>query len=117
MIIRAGRLRHRISFERKVADNSFASAGQEVWEPVPGAANIPAEVQDTRPSKGEKLEDGQITATRSTRIVLRYRAGITADMRIIHGARIMEIIGGPATLGNFDGIELMAADYSTRPGA
>lgn len=113
MILRAGRLRDRITFERKVAASGLTSAGKETWEPV--ASNIPAEVQDVRPSRSEKLSDGMITATRTSRVTIRYREGITPDMRIIFGARTMEITGGPAILGNREGIELMAADYSTRP--
>ena len=114
MILRAGRLRDRITFQRKVADTSFTSAGKESWEPV--ATNIPAEVQDVLPSRGERLSEGMVTATRPARITIRYRADITADMRIIFGTRTLEIIGGPAVLGNRDGIELMAADYATPAG-
>lgn len=111
MIIRAGRLRHRITFQRKVVDTGFTSAGTEAWEPV--ATNIPAEVQDVRPSRGEKTSDGMTTSTRMARVTLRWRAGITPDMRIVHGTRVMEIIGGPAELGTRDGLEIMAADYAT----
>lgn len=111
--IDAGRLRHRITFERRVADTGFASAGTETWEPV--ATSIPAEVQDVRPSRSEKMSDGMVTATRLARVTLRWRAGITPDMRIVHGTRVMEIIGGPAELGDREGLEIMAADY-TMPG-
>jgi len=109
--IDAGRLRHRITFERKVPGSTFTSAGKEAWEVV--ASNIPAEVLDIRPARGEKLSDGLVTSTRQSRVTLRWRGDITPDMRIVYGARVMEIIGGPAELGSRDGLEVLAADYST----
>lgn len=110
----AGRLRDRITFERKVASASFTSAGNEAWEEV--ANNVPAEVLDLRPTRSEKFSDGLVTATRASRVTLRYRADITPDMRIIFGSRTLEIIGGPAILGSRDGLEILAAEYPARVG-
>ena len=107
----AGDFDRRITFQRKVVDPSFTSAGQEEWEPF--AVNVPAQVRDVLPSRGEATSDGLTVANRPARIRIRYRTDITADMRILYGSRIMEIKAGPAELGRRDGLELMAEDYST----
>lgn len=109
MIIRSGRLRDRITFQRPVADDSADGAGSGSWEAV--ATNVPAEVQDLRPSRDERMNDGLTTASRRSRIVLRHRADITPDMRVLFGSRVMQIIGGPAVLGNRVGLEIMAEEY------
>ncbi|WP_328805453.1 head-tail adaptor protein [Rhizorhabdus histidinilytica] len=109
MIIRSGRLRDRITFQRPVADDSADGAGSGSWETV--ATNVPAEVQDLRPSRDERMNDGLTTASRRSRIVLRHRADITPDMRVLFGSRVMQIIGGPAVLGNRVGLEIMAEEY------
>jgi head-tail adaptor len=46
---------------------------------------------------------------------MRYRSGITSDMRviIIERGMTMQIIAGPAEIGRREGIELIAAEYST----
>ena len=47
---------------------------------------------------------------------MRYRSDITSDMRLVHlsrGNRLMKIISPPVELGRRQGLELMAADYST----
>lgn len=109
MIIRSGRLRDRITFERPVADDALDGAGSGSWEPV--ATNIPAEVQDVRPSRDERVSGGMTTTSRRSRIVMRHRADITSDMRVIFGGRTMQIIGGPAVLGNRDGLEIMVEEH------
>ncbi len=109
MIIRAGRLRDRIAFHRPVADEAPDGAGSGEWELV--AANIRAEVQDVRPGGDEAIRSGMTVVSRRSRIIMRYRADITPDMRVTFGSRTMEIVGGPAVLGNRAGLELMVAEY------
>jgi SPP1 family predicted phage head-tail adaptor len=108
-----GSLDRRITFQRKVADESFAGAGTATWQPV---ATIWAEVRDVLPSRGERIADGLSIENRPARIRTRFRTDITADMRIIYGARVMQIIAGPVELGRRDGLEMMAEDYSTAGG-
>lgn len=113
MILAAGALDRRITFQRKVGDDSFNGAGKEPWQDV---ATVWAQVQDALPSRGERLTEGLTMATRPSRVRIRYRGDITSDMRILYGARVMEIVSGPAELGRREGLELMAADYSTPAG-
>lgn len=112
--LRTGDLPHQITFERKVADGSFDGAGTESWQEV---VTVWAQVQDVLPSRGERVADGFTTANRPARIRLRYRTDITSDMRIRFGARVMQIISGPAELGMKDGLELMAEQYQPAGGA
>ena len=109
-----GDLNRRILFQRKVAAPGFASAGKEAWEAA--TSLLWAQVQDVLPSRSEKLAEGMSIASRPARIRIRYREGITPDMRILYGARTMQITAGPAELGNRDWLELMAEDYSTAGG-
>lgn len=123
--IPAGVLTKLVRVERPVPDTSIDGAGSGTWELV---AETFAEIQDVLPSRGEKLSGGINLASRPARVRMRWRAGITPDMRIVHGARvidgavdysgarIMEIVAGPAELGRRDGLELMVVDYSTAGG-
>lgn len=106
--IRAGRLNRRIQIERPIADTSFDGAGSGSWEPV---VVVWAEVQDIQPSRGERLADGFSMATRPSRVRMRYREGITPDMRFVMGARVMQIIAGPAEIGRAEGLEFMVEEY------
>jgi head-tail adaptor len=107
----AGDLDRVIRIERKAAGAAgFMSAGQSQWEEV---ATVPAQVQDVLPSRAERAAEGVTIASRPARIRIRFRPDITADMRIIYGARVMQIVAGPAELGRRAALELMAQDYST----
>lgn len=117
-----GRLRHRIRIERPEADTSFDGAGSGAWVLV---AEVWAHIEDALPSRAERLDDGINIAARPARVRMGYRSGITPNMRFVHrwatvdttidysGARIMQIVSGPAELGNRDGLEFMVEDYST----
>ena len=102
-----------ITIQRPSAHGSFTGAGRETWEEV---ARAWAEVQDHLPSRGEKLANGFNVASRPARVRMRYRDDITADMRIVVGGRIMQIVSAPAELGRRDGIEFMVEDYSSAGG-
>lgn len=110
----AGKLDHRIRIERKVITQD-AAFGTEVitWATL---ATVWAQVQEVLPSKGESQPNGIRIAERPARIRMRYRSDITSDMRLVHlgrGNRLMKIIAPPVEMGRRQGIEIMAADYST----
>lgn len=108
MSLDPGTLNRRIRIERPVADESFTGAGSGEWELV---AEVWANVQDALPSRGERLADGINVAARPARVRIRFREEVTADMRLVMGQRIMQIVSGPAELGFREAIELMAEDY------
>lgn len=111
--MRAGDLRSFIRIERPVGDTSFEGAGSSTWQLV---VRVMAEVQDVLPSRGERLADGINLATRPARVRMRYRDDVTPAMRFVMGTRIMQIVAGPAQLGNREGLEFMVEDYSTAGG-
>lgn len=111
--MKAGKLNRRIELQSK----------QEVVDPIYGpqpvgwvtVATIWAEIQDALPSKSETVIEGALVAHRRTRIRTRYRKDIDASMRIVEKGglgRIWRIVGGPAVIGNREGIEVLAEDYS-----
>ena len=116
----ASRLDRRIRIERPVADEAFDGAGSGGWDLV---VEVAAEVLDALPSRGERLADGLNVATRPARVRMRHREGIGPEMRFVlgakvvddevdySGARIMQIVAGPAELGRREGLEFMVEDY------
>jgi len=105
----AGSLDRRLLIQRPQAGTGFTSAGSGTWVDV---ATVWASVQDSLPSRGERLADGINAASRPARVRMRYRTDVTADMRFVEGGRIMQIIAGPAELGRRDGLEFMVEEYS-----
>jgi len=105
-----------------VADGSFDGAGSGGWALV---APVFANVQDVLPSRGEKIASGINLSARPARVQIRYRVGITPNMRFVMGAlvsgdvvdytgaRIMQIVAGPAEVGRRVRLEFMVEDYGT----
>jgi len=108
MTLDPGTLDRRIRIERPVSDESFDGAGSGSWEPV---ATVWANVQDALPSRAEKLGEGINMAARPARVRMRYRDDVTPNMRFVMGARIMQIISGPAELGRREALEFMVEEY------
>ena len=112
--MRAGQLNRRITIQ------AHQSVDDPVYGPQPAGwvdmVTVWAEVQDALPSKSESLKDGLVVAYNRTRVRIRYRSGITADMRIVELGglqRTLQIVGGPAILGNKVGIEMLCEEYSS----
>lgn len=108
--MKAGNLDRRIDIERPLAGEGLNDAGSGTWEPF--ARKVWASVVDALPSRGERLVEGINIAARPARVRIRYRDGITTDMRFVMGARIMQIVSGPAELGRREALEFMVEDYS-----
>lgn len=77
------RLRHRITIQQKT--ETTAASGEPigfVWADI--ATDVPAEIVPL--SGREFLAANAEQAETVSRATIRYRADITADMRVIHGA-------------------------------
>jgi SPP1 family predicted phage head-tail adaptor len=90
MTIAAGRLRHRIDIQQKQTAQDPVTGEQTdtwvtLWEKVPAAI----EPLSAREFIAAKAMQSQITA----RIVIRYRAGLDATMRILHNGKIYNPAG------------------------
>ena len=82
----AHRLRHRITIEQKTAGADAWGQPVETWETV---AIVPAEVW---PLSGREFVAAQAEqAGVTTRITIRYQAGIEPAMRITHGRKTYNI--------------------------
>jgi head-tail adaptor len=107
------KLNRRVRIERPVPDTSLDGAGSGAWALV---KEVWAEVQDQLPSRGERMSDGVNVAARPARVRIRYRDDVSSEMRLVQlrkgvPERILQIVSGPAVLGNRDGLEMMAEDY------
>ncbi len=82
----AHRLRHRVTIERKTAGADAWGQLVETWETV---AIVPAEVW---PLSGREFVAAQAEqAGVTTRITIRYQAGIEPAMRVTHDGRTYNI--------------------------
>lgn len=104
-------------FERRVTllaplavkDPRFNTAVKS-WGEV---ATVFAQVLDMPPANEEALADGVDLRQRPCRIRIRWRADVTADMRVRYQGRVLEIVGGPAELGRRELLELLCQEVST----
>jgi head-tail adaptor len=111
-MLAAGKLRSRVRIERPVPDTSLDGAGSGSWALLD---TVWAEVQDMLPSRiyAERQTEGINLATRPTRVRIRYRTDVTSDMRFVIGARVMQIVSGPAEIGWREGLEFLVEDYNS----
>jgi SPP1 family predicted phage head-tail adaptor len=106
----ASRLNRRITIERPTTATGFRGAGKGGWQKV---GDVYAEVQDALPSRAERLDAGINVAQRPARVRMRYREDITPAMRFVMGARVMQIVSGPAEIGRRELIEFMTVEYTS----
>lgn len=112
MALAAGKLRHRVTIQRQAQSRDAASGDVKVsWSDV---ATVWAAVEplSVREFIAAQANQSQITA----RITIRYRSGLTADMRILHRDQVynpqgwladpesgLEYLTSPCTAGVNDG--------------
>lgn len=90
MALDAGKLRHRVAIERRVnQQDASTGAVTPVWVAV--ATSVPAEIVPL--SVREYLSAAALQSQIVARVVIRYRSGIDATMRIKHGSTIYNIEG------------------------
>lgn len=84
MPLAAGRLRHRITIQSPVTTQDDNGNTSTTWTDV--ATKIAAAIEpfSVREFIASQSMQSQITA----RIVIRYRPGLDASMRIVHGSKI-----------------------------
>lgn len=87
--MQAGRLRHRVTIQNRV----------ETQDPTTGAiavswADVATVWAAVEPLSAREFIAAQAAQSQvSARITIRYRAGVTAAMRIVHGATLYNIEG------------------------
>ena len=110
--LHAGRLRHRVTIERRVQTQDSNGDMVTEWDTV--AADEPAAIEPL--SVREFISSQALQSGVTARITIRHRSGLTADMRIRHGELIynpqgwladpdsgLEYLTAPCTQGVNDG--------------
>lgn len=111
MKIDPGKFRERIQLlARTVVQEPVFGTEAVTW---PVAATVDAEVQDVLPSRSESAGEGITLSRQPARIRMRYRTDISSEMRLMVRGQMMQIVAGPAVLGNRHYLELMAEAVST----
>lgn len=81
------RLNKRITIQQKTAGQDGAGQPIDTWTTV---ATVWAEVKDVSGREFIAAQAGQAEVT--TKVTIRYLAGIKSDMRVVHGADVYNII-------------------------
>lgn len=88
MTVKAGRLRHRVTLQ-SAADTADGGGGfTTTWSDV---ATVWAAIEPL--AARERLFAQQLENPVTHRVTIRYRAGVTATMRLKFGARVFNIRG------------------------
>lgn len=85
----AGRLRHVVDIEVRVDAQDTSGAIESTWEPL--FENVRAAIEPL--SAREALAAAKEQSTVSARITVRYRPGMKAAQRIVHGTKCCASLG------------------------
>jgi SPP1 family predicted phage head-tail adaptor len=101
--MRAGRLRHRVTFQRRATTLNAYGETVGSWQDV--ATGVPADVVPV--SGRERIASGQNLSTTAVRVWVRHREDITTDMRIVHGGQVYAIESAIAADGRRERLEIL----------
>lgn len=92
MALKAGTLRHRVSIQEKV-NTQDQETGEiiQVWVTIAGMESVPVAIQSL--SVRELTAAQAVQSELSVKIIMRYRAGLNASMRIIHKDKVYNPAG------------------------
>lgn len=85
----AGSLRHVISIQEKTQTSDGMGGFTTTWADVSGLSSLRASIWPLRAT--ERLDNAKLELSITHRIRIRYRAGITPDMRVKFGSRYFNI--------------------------
>lgn len=116
--MRAGVLDRRITIQRPaVIDDPVYGPQPGGWEDVENCVRISAQRMDALPSQSESVQGDLRMARRDARLRIRYRDGLTSDMRILehrpNNDIVYQISGGPSEIGRREWIEFTIREYSS----
>lgn len=97
----------RIRIEYPAKSKDSAGAPVVTWTLL---AAVWAEVRDDLPSRAEGNRAGLEQVRNPVRIRMRYRSDLNTSMRVRHGSRILQIVGGPAMIGRREWTEIICEE-------
>ncbi len=81
-----GSLRHRITLQKRATGNDGFGQDGNSWADV---LSCWASIEPS--ARNEQVVGEAMVSSRTHIVMIRYRAGVTSRMRIVHGARVFEI--------------------------
>ena len=100
--MQAGRLNRRCVLQTP------GTAQDELGQPIPGWTDIASVWADIRMRSGlEAIKAGAVVSTVQASIRIRYRAGITAGMRVVHNLVAYEILAVQPDVGGREYVDLV----------
>lgn len=86
----SSRLRHRVTLQEPALTTDNAGGYTRTWDDV---ADLWAEVSplEAQSFSQERLQDLHLQSRVTHRVTLRYREGVTADMRLVFEERVLVI--------------------------
>lgn len=113
--MRGADLDRRVSLQRqRMVDNGYGLQPVDEWDVI--FARLPAQVQDTLPSKSEQVRNGARVADRTARVRMRFMRGVDSAMRVIvHNDidEVYQISSPPVEIGRREWIEFIITEYTT----
>ncbi|MYM37258.1 phage head closure protein [Duganella sp. FT94W] len=102
----------RIRIEKPGGRDPRYGAATKEWLPV---IEVWAKVEDTKPKNTDATQGGLRLARDAATVWVRYREGITSDMRVVEldgRRRVLSITGGPSAVNGYRDLEFTVERYS-----
>lgn len=101
--MQAGRLNRRVTLQAP------GTTQDELGQPIPGWTDVATVWGDIRLKSGlEAIKAGAPVSTVQASIRVRYRAGITAGMRLVHNLQAFNIVAVMPDVGGREYVDLVA---------
>ncbi|MEG2030585.1 MAG: head-tail adaptor protein [Janthinobacterium sp.] len=107
------KFRDRIRIEAPPEIDPATGLPGEAWTLVD---EVGAKIEDTKPGKTDATQQGLRLAHDTATVWIRYRDGITSDMRIVEltrRRRTLSITGGPASISGGRELEFTVEKFSS----
>ena len=102
-MMQAGRLNRRVTLQQPGTNTD------ELGQPIPGWTDVAQVWADIRMKSGlEAIKAGASVSVVQASIRVRYRAGITAGMRIVHNLQAFNIVAVMPDVGGREFVDLVA---------
>lgn len=103
-IYSAGQLNQQVQLQQRQAATNGLREAVGAWVDM----GSPAWAQVTFLAGREQLAAGAAQQTADARFVLRYRAGVTPSMRLVHKGRPFDIVSAEPVDGGIEWLEILA---------